>query len=152
MWLLRTTAAIGVLCAWLQDMKPPAPGCSSKHIINCFQHITESCDALHSPCGGAPQQRCLSTLTSRATHAHPTSPRSTGFCAIWGCISSSCSPSTSYSSGVRWKGHNRTLTAVHAMLPRCSPSVFIFHRCTTSRLCTVAASIVRCNELLPGGI
>ena len=27
--------------------------------------------------------------TSRATHAHPTSPRSTGFCAIWGCISSS---------------------------------------------------------------
>ena len=31
----------------------------------------------------------LSTLTSRATHAHPTSPRSTGFCAIWGCISSS---------------------------------------------------------------
>ena len=24
-----------------------------------------------------------------ATHAHPTSPRSTGFCAIWGCISSS---------------------------------------------------------------
>jgi len=31
----------------------------------------------------------LSTLTSRATHAHPTSPRSTGFCAIWDCISSS---------------------------------------------------------------
>jgi len=31
----------------------------------------------------------LSALTSRATHAHPTSPRSTGFCAIWGCISSS---------------------------------------------------------------
>ena len=23
-------------------------------------------------------------LTSRATHAHHTSPRSTGFCAIWG--------------------------------------------------------------------
>ena len=33
----------------------------------------------------------LSTLTSRATHAHPTSPRSTGFCAIWNCISSSSS-------------------------------------------------------------
>ena len=33
----------------------------------------------------------LSTLTSRATHAHPTSPRSTGFCAIWDCISSSSS-------------------------------------------------------------
>jgi len=31
----------------------------------------------------------LSTLTSRATHAHPTSARSTGFCAIWDCISSS---------------------------------------------------------------
>jgi len=30
-------------------------------------------------------------LTSRATHAHPTSPRSTGFCAIWDCISSSSS-------------------------------------------------------------
>jgi len=35
----------------------------------------------------------LLTLTSRATHAHPTSPRSTGFCAIWDCISSSSSPS-----------------------------------------------------------
>ena len=33
----------------------------------------------------------LSTLTSRATQAHPTSPRSIGFCAIWGCISSSSS-------------------------------------------------------------
>ena len=31
----------------------------------------------------------LSALTSRATHAHPTSPRSTGFGAIWDCISSS---------------------------------------------------------------
>ena len=31
----------------------------------------------------------LSTLTSRATHAHPTSSRSNGFCAIWGCITSS---------------------------------------------------------------
>jgi len=28
---------------------------------------------------------------SRATHAHPTSPHSTGFCAIWDCISSSSS-------------------------------------------------------------
>ena len=99
---------------------------SSKHIMNCFQHIPESCGALHSTCGGAPQQRGpltpqtqtrpnrlhihtppthppkrlahprspippLSTLTSRATHAHPTLPRSTGFCAIWGCISSSSS-------------------------------------------------------------
>ena len=36
----------------------------------------------------------LSTLTSRATHAHPTSPRSTGFCARWDCISSSSSSSS----------------------------------------------------------
>ena len=40
--------------------------------------------------------RVGSTLTSRATHAHPTSPRSTGFCAIWGCISSSSSSSESF--------------------------------------------------------
>ena len=97
--------------------------CTSKHIMNCFQHIPESCGALHNPCGGAPQQRGpltpqtqtrpyrlhtythppkrlayprlpippLSKLTSRATHAHPTSPRSNGFCAIWDCISSSSS-------------------------------------------------------------
>ena len=36
----------------------------------------------------------LSTLTSRATHAHPTSPRSTGFCAIWDCICSNSSSNT----------------------------------------------------------
>ena len=30
-----------------------------------------------------------SALTSRATHAHPTSPRSIGFCAIWDCVSPS---------------------------------------------------------------
>ena len=35
----------------------------------------------------------LSTLTSRATHANPTSPRSTGFCAIWDCCISSSSSS-----------------------------------------------------------
>ena len=34
------------------------------------------------------------TLTSRATHAHPTSSRNTGFCAIWDCISSSSSSSS----------------------------------------------------------
>ena len=43
--------------------------------------------AVNPPPGGLD----LSTLTSRATHAHPTSPRSTGFCAIWDCISSSSS-------------------------------------------------------------
>ena len=31
------------------------------------------------------------TMTSRAKHTLPTSPRSTGFCAIWDCISSSSS-------------------------------------------------------------
>ena len=41
---------------------------------------------LAHPCSPIPP---LSTLTSRATHAHPTSPRSTGFWAIWNCISSS---------------------------------------------------------------
>jgi hypothetical protein len=30
---------------------------SSKHIMNCFQHIAGSCGALQNPCGGAPQQR-----------------------------------------------------------------------------------------------
>jgi len=33
----------------------------------------------------------LDTNLTRNTHAHPTSPRSTGFCAIWDCISSSSS-------------------------------------------------------------
>jgi len=44
----------------------------------------------------------LSTLTSRAAHAHPTSPRSTGFCAIWGCISSSSGAHEQCSRGVAW--------------------------------------------------
>ena len=43
----------------------------------------------------------LSTLTSRATHAHPTSPRSTGFCAIWDCISSSSLAACSHSRRAR---------------------------------------------------
>jgi len=107
---------------------------SSKHIMNCFQHIPESCGALHNPCVGAPQQRGpltpqtqtnpnrlhththpperlahprlpippLSTLTSRATHAHPTSPHSTGFCGIWDCISSS-----SWIEEGRWEKRKR---------------------------------------------
>ena len=88
--------------------------------MNCFQHISGSCGALHSPFGGAPQQR--GPLTPQhalsASHPHPltqapctpalahassldtdctrnarapTSTRSTGFCAIWACIGSSSS-------------------------------------------------------------
>ena len=50
---------------------------SSKHIMNCFQHIPESCGALHSPCGGAPQQRGALTPQTQTrpnrlhTHTHP---------------------------------------------------------------------------------
>ena len=84
---------------------------SSKHVMNCFQHITESFGALHSPCGGAPRRLHTNTHSSgslicttasahtsplvsdhtRVSHAHarPLHPRSTGFCAVWGCISSS---------------------------------------------------------------
>jgi len=53
----------------------------------------------------------LSTLTSRATHAHPTSPRSTGFCAIWDCTSSSSSSLVSdhYSEGHSPQGDNGEL-------------------------------------------
>ena len=95
--------------------------------MNCFQHIPESCGALHNPRGGAPQQRGpltpqtqtrpnrlhththppkrlahprssippLSKMTSRASHAHPTLTRSTGFFAIWDCISSSSAENVS---------------------------------------------------------
>jgi len=89
------------------------------HIINCFQHISGSCGALHSPFGGAPQQRRpltpqthpnrrhthppkrlahprsfippLSTLTSRATHANPHLPEALASepSAIWVYISQS---------------------------------------------------------------
>jgi len=87
--LLRAAAAIRMLCACSQDMKPPAPGCS---------------------------------------------------------------PSTIWSARVRWKGRDRTLTAVHAMLPQCSPSLFILCRCTFARLYTAAASTAGCNGWFPGGI
>jgi len=127
--------------------------------MNCFQHTPESRGALHSPCGGAPQQRGpltpqtqtrpnrlhththppkrlahprspippLSILTSRATHAHPTSSRSTGFCAIWGCISSSSSPVGARgwrrARGRRlrgWRGH-RANDVNHAPGKDCGP-------------------------------
>jgi len=51
--------------------------------------VSKGCDT--KQCSPIPP---LSTLTSRATHAHPTSPRSTGFCDIWDCISSSSSSSS----------------------------------------------------------
>jgi len=41
----------------------------------------------------------LSTLTSRATHEHPTSTRNTDFCAVWDCISSSSDPAPSCPGG-----------------------------------------------------
>ena len=47
----------------------------------------------------------LSTLTSSATHAHPTLPRSTGFCAIWDCISSSSSSRRQRDSGTHIKSY-----------------------------------------------
>ena len=60
----------------------------------------------------------LSTLTSRATHAHPTSPRSTGFCAIWGCISSS---SRGGASRTRPRPRPRSIPPTHdgSVLFRC---------------------------------
>ena len=56
------------------------------HIFNGFSTSPHPHKRLAHPRSPIPP---LSTLTSRAAHAHPTSPRSTGFCAIWGCISSS---------------------------------------------------------------
>ena len=55
-----------------------------------------------------PQSSAIySALTSRATHAHPTSPRSTGFCAIWDCISPSSSGGGGGGGGKgkRWGRH-----------------------------------------------
>ena len=53
----------------------------------------------------------LSTLTSRATRAHPTSTRSTGFCAIWDCISSSslCGSLTEPRARCRHDDHHYSL-------------------------------------------
>ena len=53
----------------------------------------------------------LSTLTSHATQAHPTSPRSTGFCAIWGCISTSSSS---------FCPHSLTHSTTHSLTQRLS--------------------------------
>ena len=73
--------------AWGWNEMPPQTQVSFKHIMNCFQHTPESCGALHSPCGGAPQQRGPLTLQTQTrpnrlhttTHppkrlAHPRSP------------------------------------------------------------------------------
>jgi len=52
---------------------------------------------LEHPLGPFPSKYLLNT--SRIVHAHPTSPRSTGFCTIWGCIS--LSSSSSFVDGLR---------------------------------------------------
>jgi len=72
---------------------------------------------LHTPNPPPTQAPCTPALahtssldTSRATHAHPTSPRSTGFCAIWDCISSSSS--SEITSWHRNYGRNCS-TAIH---------------------------------------
>ena len=57
--LVKTVLDQGHLCPLPLASRPVGghrPG-TSKHIMNCFQHIPESCGALHSPCGGTPQQR-----------------------------------------------------------------------------------------------
>ena len=65
----------------------------------------------------------LSTLTSRATHAHPTSPRSTGFCAIWGCINSSSSTRPRCREPGAWGGWRGIASAIlfGTFLLRCIP-------------------------------
>ena len=77
----------------------------------------------------------FSTLTSRATHAHPTSPRSTGFCAIWGCISSSllrCTavhqePGLVWRRKVTWQDQRQHHAGEAALppRPRVAPSIQI---------------------------
>jgi len=70
----------------------------------------------------------LATLTSRATHAHPTSPRSTGFSAIWDCTSSSSSSINHQLGGVsaRHPGLNQPRPASLAA-PLDSKSTFTLH-------------------------
>ena len=113
-WPSSKGPAIGTSAGALWSGEPPhaTNQVASKHIMNCFQQIPESCGALHSPCGGAPQQRgpltpqhALIGFTPTSTHPSalhirarltssldtdrtcnaraPTSPRRTGFCAIW---------------------------------------------------------------------
>ena len=67
---------------------PPALECPGECSATAQVVQSRSLPRLAHPCSPIPP---LSTLTSRATRAHPTSPRSTGFCAIWDCISSSSS-------------------------------------------------------------
>ena len=94
---------------------------SSKHIMNCFQHIPESRGAIAKPPRGGATKKKADFTTQHALigfkHPHlpqssashnrtypcpltsdrtrnaraPTSPRSIGFCVIWESISSSSS-------------------------------------------------------------
>ena len=79
----------------LVELPCPVPGhrtrCSRPFVVG---ELGRRCKALISRVGregalaGSVAGWNMELLTSRATHAHPTSTRSTGFCAIWGCISS----------------------------------------------------------------
>ena len=85
----------------------------------------------------------LSTLTSRATHAHPTSPRSTGFCAIWDCISSSSSSQEGLRAPVgRRLGYkrcfNRSKWRALSSTPSC-PCVRSSSRHAAKKLCSLAS-------------
>jgi len=66
--------------------------CTFQKVILAHRVTSQFFDERNGFCLAHPRSPIpiLSTLTSRATHAHPTSPHSTGFCAIWDCISSSC--------------------------------------------------------------
>jgi len=74
-----------------ESPSPEQPGptiCLHKHkhalIANRLHTHTHPPKRLAHPRSPIP---LLLTLTSRATQAHPTSPRSTGFCAIYGVVS-----------------------------------------------------------------
>jgi len=93
----------------------------------------------------------LSTLTSRATHARPTSPRSTGFCAIWGCISSSSSsasgsspscPVATPAGGRRrfFSGPSISSSAHAHIRPRGRLCPCVKSRCTRARSCASCRS------------
>jgi len=100
-------------------------------------------------------RRCLFGVTAHSCDSCGPLLRSGCFVHACRICNLSCPrlfPSTILSARVRWKGRDCTATAVAAMLPQCSPSLFILHRCTLERLYTVAASIVGCNGRFPGGI
>ena len=132
-----------LLCFYCSALpSPPQVWCGV--LITIQINIEALCAALpealaHSPsqmplsCPIAPlSQRVASALTSRATHAHPTSPRSTGFCAIWGCISSSSSSSGGGGGGVASRAratHRQTDTQTDNGIYRKWPPLYA-HMCS----------------------